>query len=1341
MPVAKSKASPSAQELARKVSQRSHNTPLPQFKLVPDSTQKNKSVSTKRETPVKKTKKRPSPSNKKNSSVRGQGRGWGRKSQVAPVNQSSTIIRSGGSVVQAPLIYGEIPPSLDTSKLKLSIKQIFMKKNREYPKLPKAISPTKYFIGINPELDLFSFTAVVLILAQVRQPVQKIVMNSVGLQITSVFVYKNEEEARAKVSEEDPKKSLKFVSSNEEETLEITMPNAKLRVGTCAIKISFKGTIVDQMKGFHYSKFTNLNSKTFYTYLTKCQPCDARRIFPCFDEPEYKAKFSLSLTVPKKATVLANMPEKESKKIKKSNFREVVFEETPPMPTFLFAFVIGKFNFIRGTTSRGVKVRVFTPAHAKKREGKFALNTAIKAIDFMETFTGIPYSQTKMDLVPIEEMNIESQCNLGLCMFRDDAILILGKRKQSGSLDESPSLLYQKIALLVSRAVVEQWVENKVTLEWWSDVWLNVGLGTFLQYLCVQAIIEDFQYDLQDPPDIEETYDEITSDKGASILRMLYSYVGFQQFQKGLTTYIKSNENNDSKADSLWNAIETESDEDSNLVDLMLNWTLAKGYPLIMVTSIMEVQSDTAIKANQQRFASTIESAGKKTQGWEIPLRVICSTDPSTVAHTEIIRDYQFTVNIPQSGISWVVLNSGRSGYFRVGYAKNVMEKITSAIKLKEMRPMDRLIILQDMFAMAISGYSSVVDLLQLLQAYIQEDDYHVWRAIDDIIQELDCYISYSTKESYERFQQYILAIYKNIERIYGKDAFEKKHPPIHEYTRFIRQHFACLHRYDEPSHKKHVESLMFGLVIKRMCLFGHVGTLEWAKNVFISSTNDESDVHPDIYPAVAIGFSQWKDNEENLHLIFRAYRRASSIQEKEIIMEGFTLFRANTHIRKILQFAISDNVTRAHAPLIMARCSSTKLGRHMSWYFFKEHIAHFSREYYQNEQLLRPIFRHILSNFMTDDRLQDVQGFFKEHGFQGLQRTVEETLDCIRRNIAWAKRDLLKVNTFLVNLQPNELVDERKGNVHITNTDSDGQVDDDVDNLVAREIETNSIYGSSAELQSSYVPIVYWHGMGDNAVHVKSALNFITRELPGVYVVSLQIGPSIAKDTEYSYFYDINKQVALVCEAIKNDTHLQAGYNAIGLSQGGQFLRAVAQRCPDPPMKNLISLGGQHQGVFGIPRCSAPDHSWCEIIDKLLTNFAYEGWVQSSLVQAAYWHDPFKNDVYIENSIFLADINNERTLNQTYKENLLRLENLVLVLFENETVVQPKESEWFGFYEPGQDKKMVPLQESTLYKEDRIGLRQLNESGRLHLLSSEGNHLAFTKPWFIKNILKPFLS
>lgn len=280
------------------------------------------------------------------------------------------------------------------------------------------------------------------------------------------------------------------------------------------------------------------------------------------------------------------------------------------------------------------------------------------------------------------------------------------------------------------------------------------------------------------------------------------------------------------------------------------------------------------------------------------------------------------------------------------------------------------------------------------------------------------------------------------------------------------------------------------------------------------------------------------------------------------------------------------------------------------------------------------------------------------------------------------------------------------------------------------------------AAVCSDPLPVIIWHGMGDsccNPLSMGSIVKLIQKQIPGLYVESLMIGDSVAKDTENGFLMNVNQQVSFVCDHLAKNPNVSHGYNAIGFSQGGQFLRAVAQRCPNPPMKNLISVGGQHQGVFGFPHC--PGGGWlCETMRKLLNMGAYVSFVQNTLVQAEYWHDPLNEDEYKQKSVFLADINNEVTINETYKQNLMKLQNFVMIQFLEDSMVIPKESEWFGWFKPGQDKELQTMNETAIYTEDRIGLKSMNDQGKLHFLSVEGDHLRFTEEWFIENIVDKFL-
>eukprot|EP01089_Gocevia_fonbrunei_P014355 TRINITY_DN3919_c0_g2_i2.p1 TRINITY_DN3919_c0_g2~~TRINITY_DN3919_c0_g2_i2.p1 ORF type:complete len:299 (-),score=47.10 TRINITY_DN3919_c0_g2_i2:3-899(-) len=273
--------------------------------------------------------------------------------------------------------------------------------------------------------------------------------------------------------------------------------------------------------------------------------------------------------------------------------------------------------------------------------------------------------------------------------------------------------------------------------------------------------------------------------------------------------------------------------------------------------------------------------------------------------------------------------------------------------------------------------------------------------------------------------------------------------------------------------------------------------------------------------------------------------------------------------------------------------------------------------------------------------------------------------------------------------------------------------------------------------------PVVMWHGMGDtccNPLSMGWIQDLIEKYIPGVYVYSIEVGGNVVDDELGGFIGDVNTQIEQVCQTLASNPKLKNGFNAIGFSQGGQFLRGYVERCNFPPVHNLISVGGQHQGVYGFPRCPGVNYTLCNYVRELLDLGAYVSFIQEELVQAQYWHDPLAEAEYVNDCIFLPDINNERSpKNETYKKNLSSLNKFVMVKFTEDEMVQPRESEWFGFYTAGQDKEVQTMQQTKLYQEDWIGLKTLDEAKRLDFYSVAGDHLQFTQQWFIDTIIPYF--
>nr|CAH8870700.1 unnamed protein product [Trichobilharzia regenti] len=284
---------------------------------------------------------------------------------------------------------------------------------------------------------------------------------------------------------------------------------------------------------------------------------------------------------------------------------------------------------------------------------------------------------------------------------------------------------------------------------------------------------------------------------------------------------------------------------------------------------------------------------------------------------------------------------------------------------------------------------------------------------------------------------------------------------------------------------------------------------------------------------------------------------------------------------------------------------------------------------------------------------------------------------------------------------------------------------------------------GSSC-VSAETLPVIIWHGMGDRGTGpgIQKLANLIKLYLPGTYVKCITTSDLVIEDIRDTYFMPINDQLDYVCRMLHEDKNFSNGLHMIGLSQGGLFVRALVQKCNLTNVGAVVSIGGPQQGIFGIPKCTGEGlNQACLLMNELLSYGAYTHFIQSHVVQAQYWHDPLKEDVYRQYSQFLADINQENEINEIYRERIKNIKRLVLVEFLNDTILIPKESELFGFYQGGTTSNVTKLEDSPLYTEDRLGLQTLDKRGDLHFLRKDGDHLKFDGWWFSHNIVIPFLN
>ena len=281
---------------------------------------------------------------------------------------------------------------------------------------------------------------------------------------------------------------------------------------------------------------------------------------------------------------------------------------------------------------------------------------------------------------------------------------------------------------------------------------------------------------------------------------------------------------------------------------------------------------------------------------------------------------------------------------------------------------------------------------------------------------------------------------------------------------------------------------------------------------------------------------------------------------------------------------------------------------------------------------------------------------------------------------------------------------------------------------FAGRIIHAVPLVSNSDDSDDTPLPLVIWHGLGDtfNGDGIKQVGQLAEEINPGTFVYTVQLAQDANGDRSATFFGNVTEQIQGVCDILASHPILSTApaIDAIGFSQGGQFLRGYVERCNNPPIRSLVTFGSQHNGIIEFRACGGTD--WlCRSAMALLRFNTWSSFVQNRLVPAQYYRDPSTPETYetyLDNSNFLADANNERILkNNTYADNIAKLKNFVMYMFEDDTVVIPKRTSWF---EEVNGTETIPLRERELYKEDWLGLKRLDKAGGLHFRSITAEHM-----------------
>jgi aminopeptidase N len=503
----------------------------------------------------------------------------------------------------------------------------------------------------------------------------------------------------------------------------------KLFPGNYTVTLAFEGQITRPMNGI-YPCFFEHDGQEQKLIATQFESHHAREAFPCIDEPEAKATFVLTLTTPQSKAIIANTPIKLQETV--GDTVVTTFEETPRMSTYLLAFAFGDMDFLEAKTKEGTVVRAYaTPENVKHTD--FALDVAVKCLEFYNEYFDIPYPLAKCDFIALPDFASGAMENWGCITFREQALLV----------DPANTSLPMKqwVANVVAHELTHQWFGNLVTMKWWNDLWLNESFASWMSYLAIDQLFpewkvwEQFIVDEQSqalkldaldnthpievtinhPDEIRTIFDAISYEKGASVILMLKDYLGDEKFRDGLRVYLKRHAYGNTASTDLWAAWEEASGKP--VQDFMRAWTTQAGYPLVYAGSYEGKPS-----LLQERFYLN-PKATKADTLWPIPLLT------KQLKLERIEKSVQATT-LPND----LLLNQGRTGFYRVAYESALSQRLAEQVKQGKLSALDRLGLLADSFEASKAGYSSTVDTLKLLQAYENEDNTFVWDVITNVL-------------------------------------------------------------------------------------------------------------------------------------------------------------------------------------------------------------------------------------------------------------------------------------------------------------------------------------------------------------------------------------------------------------------------------------------------------------------------------------------------------------------------------------------------------------------------------------------------------------------------------
>ena len=824
--------------------------------------------------------------------------------------------------------------------------------------MPKTATPENYKLSFAPDFGKDNFSGEEEIQANVLKAGTEIVLNAAEITFQTVTIRNGNKTQTASVALDVPREMA---------TLSVSQP---LQAGPATIRIQYTGILNSQLRGFYLGKDDHGRKYA----ATQFESTDARRAFPSFDEPAYKATFDITVVAPKAMTVISNT--KSISDLPGSGGTHTVrFATTPRMSTYLVAMVVGEFDYVEGSAD-GIPIRVYSTA-GKKQLGNYALQSAEQTLRYYNQYFAIKYPYGKLDLVGLPDFSAGAMENTACITFRENDLLVDDQR---ASINRR-----RGVASVIAHEMAHQWFGDLVTMQWWDDIWLNEGFATWMSSKPLEASKPEWNVRLDDvldtvsaldvdslantrpihqnaetPVEIEGLFDAIAYDKAAAVLRMVESYVGTDTFRAGINRYLQDHAYGNATAEDFWNTIAHVSHQPVDAI--MSSYVMQPGAPIVSVNSRCTSNATTVTLAQQRYFYDETRMFENNDELWTLPVCLRQGAAGKGAAACELLSKKQQQFILPGCG-SWVLSNADAEGDYRSSYQPQAMEALSHDAETA-LTPGERIMLLADTWASVRAARADIGDYFSLAEGMGSEQNRPVMQYL---LGQIDYAGNYLVDDSDRpAFQLWVRHLLQPLKRQLG---FEPK-PGDSDNLKNLRA--TVLH------------TLGFIGADPEVLAEAHKKTLE--------TLQDSAAVSPELVP-VFFSLAAKNGDAELYDKVLAKMKSAVAPENYYLYLHTLCEFSDPKLLTRTLDDSISGDVRSQDVKGVIGRVMENPAGGDLAWNFVRSHWAEISRVGgpFRSGDIIRAA-----ASFCSEEKQSQVGAFFSSHATQTSGRLLKQTLEKI---------------------------------------------------------------------------------------------------------------------------------------------------------------------------------------------------------------------------------------------------------------------------------------------------------------------------------------------------------